>query len=564
VEPLDRSAIALLLREIAAYLRLEKEGFRARAYERAAALAETAPEFEQRLADGRLESLPGIGPSLAGAIQRLATHGTLPLLERLRSRWPPGFVELLRVPGLGEKRARRLLEQLGIASAAELEAACKQGRVRALPGFGARSESALLAAIARPEPAKRTALLVVEARRLAEPLAAYLRAAPGSVAAELAGGVRRWEESVDAIEVAVATSAPGALIEHLDRHPGVSRATAAGEDPALRTLVSGTPLALHLGSPERFGGVLVRATGSARHWEQLRARAVERGIALDALAAPDETAFYAALGLPWLPPEVRDGSDELASADAGGFAAPLVSRDQVRGAVHCHTTWSDGRATIEEMARAAEALGLEYLTITDHSQSASYARGLTLDQLFRQWDEIDAVQARTPVRLLKGTEADILADGALDWPEDVLARLDVVIASLHRRHRQGEDEMTQRLVRAMRQPVFKIWGHGLGRLVLHRDPVACRVDEVLAAAAAAPAAIEINGDPHRLDLPPELARRASARGIPFVLSSDAHSTNGLHMTDYAVRMARRARLKPAEILNCLPFAEFAAAVKPAG
>jgi DNA polymerase (family 10) len=564
VEPLDRNAIALLLREIAAYLRLEREGFRARAYERAAALVETAPEFEQRLAEGRLESLPGIGPSLAGAIERLAAHGTLPLLERLRSRWPAGFVELLRVPGLGEKRARRLLEQLGIASVAELEAACRQGRVRALPGFGERSERALLAAIARPLPPKRSALLVVEARRLAEPLVAYLRTAPGATEVTLAGDVRRWEENVDAIEIAAATSTPRALIDHLDRHPAVSSAHAGDEELITRILAAGTPLTLHVASPERYGGVLVRATGSARHWEQLRTRAAERGLALEALAAVDETSFYAALGLPWLPPELRDGSDELASADAGDFAEPLVNREHVRGAVHCHTTWSDGRATIEEMARAAEALGLEYLTITDHSQSASYARGLTLDQLFRQWDEIDAVQARTPVRLFKGTEADILADGALDWPEDVLARLDVVIASVHRRHRQGEDEMTRRLVRALRQPVFKIWGHGLGRLVLHRDPVACRVDEVLDAAAAAPAAIELNGDPHRLDLPPELARRARTRGIPFVLSSDAHSTNGLRMTDHAVHMARRARLTPAEILNCLPAAEFAAAVKPAG
>jgi DNA polymerase (family 10) len=214
------------------------------------------------------------------------------------------------------------------------------------------------------------------------------------------------------------------------------------------------------------------------------------------------------------------------------------------------------------MARAAEALGIEYLTITDHSQSAFYAKGLTQDQLFRQWDEIDAVQARTPVRLLKGTEADILADGALDWPDAVLARLDVVIASVHRRHQQDEDAMTERLVRAMRLPRFKIWGHALGRLVLRRDPIRCRLDEVLDAVAAAPAAIELNGDPHRLDLPPELALGARRRGIRFVLSSDAHSTSGLRMVEYAVHMARRARLTAGEILNCLPADGFLAAVKP--
>jgi DNA polymerase (family 10) len=234
----------------------------------------------------------------------------------------------------------------------------------------------------------------------------------------------------------------------------------------------------------------------------------------------------------------------------------------VRGAVHCHTRDSDGKASIAEMAAAADALGFDFLTITDHSQSAGYARGLDAERLRAQWDEIDAVQAHTRVRLLKGTEADILADGALDWPDTVLERLDVVIASVHQRYKQDEEAMTRRLVRAMRAPVFKIWGHALGRLLLRREPVACRLDAVLDAIAESPAAIELNGDPYRLDLAPDLARRARARGIRFVLSSDAHSTGGLAAVDYAVHMARRARLTPADVLSCLPADAFAAAVRP--
>jgi DNA polymerase (family 10) len=279
--------------------------------------------------------------------------------------------------------------------------------------------------------------------------------------------------------------------------------------------------------------------------------------------ASGEHAVYGALGLPWIPPEVRDGTDELAAAEAGALDR-LVELGDVRGAVHCHTDASDGTASLEEMARAAEALGLSYLTVTDHSPSAHYARGLNLERLRRQWDEIDEVQTRTRVRLLKGTESDILADGALDWPDAVLERLDVLIASIHQRHRQDEAQMTRRLVRAMRLPVFKIWGHPLGRLLLRRVPIAVRLDEVLDAIAASPAAIELNGDPDRLDLAPDLARRARARGIRFVLSSDAHSPRGLRALQHAVAMARRARLEPAEVLNCLPVEAFLRSVRPAG
>jgi DNA polymerase (family 10) len=563
-ESLDRDGIVARLREIAAYLRLEKEPFRAKAYERGAAAIESAPEFERLLRSRRLEDLPGIGKSLAGAIEELAARGSVPLLDRLRSHWPRHFAELLRLPGLGPRKARQLQQALGIQSLSDLENACRAGRVRAVAGFGETSERALLRAIEQPPRSRKSASLrLVDIGSLVEPLLAQLRSTAGVVAAEPAGEIRRWQETVDAIDLAVATRDPDAVIERIARHPLVSNLKS--EDGRARgSLVSGFPLRVELGPPERFGRALLRATGSAAHWEALRARAASRHLFFDEIAAPDEESVYAALALPWLPPEVRDGTDELEAADAGEFDPPLVAEADVRGAVHCHTRYSDGAASVEEMAQAAEQLGLAYLTITDHSQSAGYARGLSLDRLRRQWDEIDEVQQRTSVRLLKGSESDILANGALDWPDDVLERLEVVIASIHQRYRQDEAQMTRRLLRAMRMPVFKIWGHPLGRLLLRRDPISCRLEEVLDAVAESPAAIELNGDPYRLDLAPELARMARARGIPFVISSDAHSTRGIAALRYAVHMARRARLRPSQVLNCLPPDAFAAAVRPAG
>jgi DNA polymerase (family 10) len=562
--PLDPYEVASRLRELAAYLRLEREPYRARAYERAAALVEGANHFERLLEAGRLESLPGIGAALARAIRELAWTGALPSLDRLRARWSPGFVELLRVPGLGPRSARQLQEALGIEGPRELAEACRAGRVRGLPGFGERRERALLEALAEAPAARRSpSLLHLRARDLVRPLVAHLRADPAVTTVEAGGGLRRWLEIVDAIALAVATADPAATLARFRAHPMVAHLERTDAHHAHGAVASGVPLALHLAGRERFGLALVEATGSAEHWSDLRARAAQRGVALEALHVPDEAAVYSALALPWLPPEVRDGTDELAVADAGGFAEPLVEERDVRGAVHCHTVGSDGKATIAEMAAAAAELGLEYLTITDHSQSARYARGLDLERLRRQWDELDEVQTRTPVRLLKGTEADILEDGALDWPDAVLERLDVVIASIHLRHRQDEEQMTRRLVRAMRAPVFKIWGHPLGRLLLHRPPIACRFDAVLDAIAESPAAIELNGDPHRLDLPPDLARLARARGIRFVLSSDAHSRAGLRAAVGAVHLARRARLTPRDVLNCLPADAFAAAVRPA-
>jgi DNA polymerase (family 10) len=297
---------------------------------------------------------------------------------------------------------------------------------------------------------------------------------------------------------------------------------------------------------------------------RLDAIARDRGVSLDDPPAAGEAEVYGRLGLTFVPPELREDAGEIALAGAGDTFADLVALGDIRGMVHCHTEHSDGRNTVLEMAQEADAMGMDYITITDHSPSAHYARGVALDRLQRQWDEIAAAQEQVRVKILRGTESDILADGALDYPDRILEQLDVIIASIHGRLKMDEDAMTARIVRAMKQPVFKIWGHALGRLVLRRPPIACRVEEILDAVAASPAAIEVNGDPYRLDLAPEWIRSARARRIPFVISVDAHSTRGMHNLVYGVQTARRGGLRRGEVLNALPAPAFAQRVKPSG
>jgi DNA polymerase (family 10) len=263
-------------------------------------------------------------------------------------------------------------------------------------------------------------------------------------------------------------------------------------------------------------------------------------------------------------PELREDAGEIEAALDGSVPEDLIAVADIAGMTHCHTVYSDGKNSVEEMARGAEAMGMQYLTITDHSPSAHYAGGVTVDRLKRQWDEIARVQQSVKVRLLRGTESDILEDGALDYPDAILEQLDVVIASIHSRMKMDEATMTRRLVTAMRQPLFKIWGHALGRLILRREPFACRVDEVLDAVAESRAAIEINGDPYRLDLAPEHVRRARQRGIRFAISTDAHSTGALHNLRFGVHTARRGWVRRGEVLNALSVDEFMRAVKPSG
>lgn len=559
---MDAVEIAASLRELAVYLRLERDPHRARAYERAAKTIESIHDLEQRVAEGTLIGLPGIGNSIARVVSELHLQGMYGNLNRLRELWPHTVVELSQLPDVGTKKARILVEQLQPKNLDELIAMAEAGKVRDLPGFGKATEAKLIASL-RNRHSRGERHILVEARRLTTTLVDYLRLSADALTVEAGGAVRRWLEIVDELVLVVATRNPGAVRAHLSRHPLIME-VAEGPDPALVVghLADGGLVHCHLTPPERFGAAQILATGSPAHVAILRGRAAAAGRDLAAIEG-DEAAVYAALGLPWLPPEIRDGDDEIARASAGERFDDLLTIADVRGAVHCHTTHSDGKHSIAHMAHAAEERGLDFLTITDHSGSAHYAGGLDDARLREQWAEIAAAQADAKVRLIRGTESDILADGSLDFAPETLRDLEIVIASIHNRHKLDEDGMTRRLVNAMRQPIFKVWGHALGRLVLRRDPIACRFDEVLDAIAESPAAIEINGDPYRLDLDPVRARQAHARGVRFVVSTDAHSAGELDNLEYAVAMARRARLRPADVLNTLPPDEFLEAVRPA-
>jgi DNA polymerase (family 10) len=540
---MEPATIAALLREIAVYFDLDGDRHRAIAYDRAAKSIEAANGLHRLLDEGRLEELPHVGPSIARTVGDLARRGSSTVLDKLRAKWPAVIVELAQLPYVGVQKARKIHQALAPADLDAVAAMCRTGAVRDLAGFGKVSEAKILAAI-EDRRQKGSRAIHIDAEEHANALAGYLRAAPGAHRVEVAGQVRRWLEIVDLISVAVATDHPDAIAERIGRYGLLTSVSRSDGEPISARLADGMRCEIHLCAPRRFGWGLIKATGSAEHVASLVARARDRSIDFDTLDAPDEADVYRALALPLIPPECRDGTDELTDD-----LSDLVALSDITTAFHCHTTYSDGKDSIEAMARAAHELGLSGITITDHSAAASYAGGIDATGLRAQAAEIAGLDA--PVRILRGTEADILADGAIDVPPEMIGELDLIIASVHQRYKLAEDAMTQRLVTAMRQPYFKIWGHALGRLVMRRDPIPVRIDDIFDAIAESPAAIEINGDPYRLDLDPLNARRAASRGIPFVLSSDAHSTRGISAMRWAAAMARRARIRKHQVLNAL-------------
>jgi DNA polymerase (family 10) len=567
--PSPTAAVAQALREIGALVALEPGSrFRARAYERGAAVVAALPGLESLLRSGQLTTVPGIGPALARTIEEIARTGRSAMLERLRGKYPPGAVELSRVLALS--RVGAVHDALGVTTLAELRAACEAGRVRTVRGFGEKSERQLLRRIDALA-TRREAVTLAHAEQQGEALRAHLLCHPAIGAAELAGEFRRRAETIDRLDLVVSSADAEAVAAHMRQAPGLVAVRDAGPGRWLVHRAGAIDAHVRVVPRRDFAPAWIAATGAAAHTAKLGRVAARKGLTLDDrslrrgarhLAVPTEAALYDHLGLAYIPPELREDAGEIEAAAAGRLPDDLVRLEDVQGAVHCHTVWSDGRHSVEEMAHAADALGLRYLTITDHSASATYAHGLDADRLHRQWDEIDRVQQGVAVRLLRGTESDILRDGALDFPDSVLCRLDVIIASIHNRFRMDADEMTRRLVRAMRHPLFKIWGHALGRYVLSRPPFACLMDEVLDAVADSRAAIEVNGDPHRLDLAPEHIRAARRRGIRFVVSADAHSTSGLRNLRWGVDMARRGWLRRDDVLNTRSADDFAAAVRP--
>jgi DNA polymerase (family 10) len=570
----DAHQIGSDLREIAALLSLSKDAgrFKARAYEVGAAQVESLGSYLPEVIDsGSLIEVKGIGPSLCRVVLESWHTGCSSQLQALRAQFPLGTGQLAQIPGLTARRIATLQERLQITSVAMLEELCRKHEVRGLPGFGARVEERVLAGIESSRAVQRGALQLrlADALVLAERLARELRERLGQGEVMLAGAVRRRDELIEQIDLVVAGAQEQAVFDALGELSSVIYVNRARGNSRLS---EGLGLSLRVAAPADAGTELLFATGTSEHLAALAERASARGLRLakDGLyrqqervpESADEAAIYRALELPYVPAELRGPWQSQTELLERSSFSDLLSASDVRGAVHCHTTYSDGKNSIEEMARAAEALGFEYITITDHSPGASYAGGVTLDRLERQWEEIQAVQERVKIKILRGTESDILADGGLDYPDGVLEKFDIVIASIHARFGLARREMTERLVRAMQLPIFKIWGHALGRLLLEREPFECDVDTVFEALANSRGAVEINGDPHRLDLPPEWVPYAQKRGIRFVVSVDAHSTKGLEVLPYAVMMARRGGLRRHEVLNTLPVQDFMASVKP--
>jgi DNA polymerase (family X) len=551
--------VALSLEEIAALLEFAGESrFKVQAYQRAAEVVNTlGEELGPLVEQGRLQELEGIGATLSRQLEELWNTGSSEYLVRLRSDQPPGVGELIQVKGLTPRRIRSLHDALGIGSVLELRDACAAGKVRHVSGFGLKTEANLLAAcehwLTRDERQPDPVLLP----RALE-LSGLIQKRLSQVAEEvvLVGALRRGAESVRELEFVIVGDAERALaqVSELRQVLRTDRATNTAY------LTEGLSLRLHPTQRSSLGTAAVLHTGSAEHVDALSKRARARGA--DELAPfPSEAELYRSLGLAFVPPELRNGQGEVGEAERSDFS-DLLGIDDIQGMVHCHTTYSDGKDTVLDMARAAHALGMKYITITDHSPSAHYARGVAIDRLKEQWDEIAKAQEQVPIRILRGTESDILSDGNLDFPDQILERFEVVIASIHARHRMDGPAMTARLSRALSLPLFKIWGHALGRILNHRPPVACDVPALLDRLAASRGAIELNADPHRLDLPPEWIPAARERGIPFVVSVDAHSTRGLSVLRYGVSMARRGGLRRNEVLNTLSPGDFSACVRP--
>ncbi len=544
---MDRHDIAAALREIADWLDFEDDGkksFRARAYRKGADAIEQVAALDTLVAEDRVTDLPGIGPALAALVGELHRTGKAKQLEKLRAKHPSGFLDLHSVTGLSPPKMRALHDALGISTLDDLSAALAANAVRDVKGFSAKSEQNLVEKIAAAA-AHAEEVLRGDAAEIANRVIQAL--APSRV--EVAGQLRRGLEVVDLLELV--TDDPAAL----DRFVDGSETEEHEATTALLRVREGLHVRLTVAPQGGFGSTLFAVTGPDEHVDTVLARAHHP-------LAADERSIYAAAKLPFIPPELRDSAGVVDAAAGGDTFDNLLTGDDIRGMVHCHTVYSDGKHTIEQMARAAEARGYAYLTITDHSPTAHYARGVEPDRLKRQWDEIAEVQEKVKIRLLRGTESDITRDGALDYPDAILEQLDVIVASIHNRYRLDRAQMTERIVRAMQVPVFKIWGHALGRILLDRDPIDCDVERIFDVIAGSRAAIEVNGDPHRIDLPPALIPAARARGIKFVVSVDAHSTDALRHIDNGILAARRGGLRKHDVLNTLPAEAFADAVRP--
>jgi DNA polymerase (family 10) len=549
-----------VLARIAAYLELHGENrFKAKAYDTAAKALRGFPsdDLAGALESGELAAVRGLGPATLAVVRDLVEHGQSRYLEQLRQTTPEGLLEMLDVPGLTPAKIFQIHEALGIETIDELEEAARDGRLAKLPRYGPKTANRILSGIAMRR-ARGAQRLYHQARAEGERLREMIEAHPDVAHAALAGPLRRHCETVGNLDVVAAClRAPAEVAASFTRIGGVKAVKGSGSSVEI-TFVDGITLRLHCALERDFGLALFAATGETAHVGAVAARLMERGYALGStglerdgrsIPTPDEQTVYSLAGLAYVDPALRENNGEVAAAATDSLPA-LIADDDLRGVLHCHTIYSDGRATVAEMAKGAAARGWKYIGISDHSQAAFYAGGMTEAQLEAQIEEIDELNATGPgVRVLKGIEADILADGRLDYSPELLDRLDYVIGSIHARFSMDGPAMTKRVLRALDEPHLTILAHPTGRLLLSREPYALDVEAMLEKAAERGIAVELNADPHRLDLDWRYLLRARELGVTVAIGPDAHSVNQLDYVFGGVGMARKGWLEPRNVLN---------------
>jgi DNA polymerase (family X) len=544
--------------------------YRVLAYGTAAkAIRESPVSVADLAAAGRATEIPGVGKTLAEKIEALLATGEIPAAVKLKAKFPPSLIEVTRVPGVGSKTARRLFDELGVATLDDLRAAAEGERIREMKGLGPKAEKNVLAGLERlGEPREGGGrVLLSMARPIAEELARTLREHPAADRVEVAGSARRWAETCKDIDLIATAEQPQALAEHLVASPLIAAAGKPGPNGVRAQTQNGISVDLRIVAPQAFGNLLQHFTGSAAHNVQLREDAVARGLSVSEHGITEvesgkvdlcasEAAVYERLGFAYIEPELREGRGELRAAREGKLPQ-LVSLDDINGDLHAHTTLSDGRNTLEEMAEAGRERGYAYMAITDHSASHGFGDHVTEERLWERIDEVaDWNKGKRGFRLLAGSEVNIGLDGSLDYSEDVLAGLDWVIASVHTSFAVSEKEMTARVLAAIENPYVDCIGHLTGRLIGRREPYGIDVEAVAEEAAANGTMIEINGNPNRRDLSEHHARLASEAGVTIVLNTDAHGVDTLNNMSYAVATARRAWLTPGDIANTRSWADF--------
>lgn len=546
------------------------------AYRRAAERIRSTPEsVEDLAAAGRVTELPDIGKTIAEKIDQLRTTGTIEALDRLLATYPEGLVEVMAVPGVGPKTARRLHEELGVASTEDLRAACADDRVAGLKGLGAKRQAAILAALEQGGAPRKRVMLLDRALDRGTLLLEALRDDPDCVEASLAGSLRRHRETIGDVDLVAAAADPGPVLRRFAEHEAVQEVVALGEAKASVVLHDGTQVDLRVVDPTEWGSLLQHFTGSKEHNVALRERARERGLSLSehgftpleggaAEPCASEQELYARLGLAWIPPELREDRGEIAAAAADALPV-LVERADLRGDLHAHSDASDGRATPRAMADAAIARGLDYLAITDHSHAVGMGIGLDAAAARKNLQRVRRAAkplAERGFALLTGIEVDILPGGQLDLPDDLLADLDWVVASAHGRRGQSREELTASMIAAAEHPHVDVIAHPTGRLLDGREPYDLDVEALIEACARTGTFLEVNANPKRLDLRPEHVRVAIAAGVHLCISSDAHHPDGLDVLPYGVFCARRGWATADCVVNTRRWADVRRLGKP--